>query len=223
MKYNTNSIRHIQGIALGRPGSGKTTVANCISNYITAKYGRNNVNCVYTDGDLSTLLHSVDDKLVNFLYIDDFTLIEVDKNTLRDYFRIRHIIEENCGRNHGLVITLLGLHRFYNTPVPVRTNFDFLMFRSAPSNDYDKRFIKQYIKDEGLSFLQRCELERNLQPNLYDITLTWIKGIGYGVLRTPQPLTQTLRKINSSGFRTVYFDRHIYNKYNKLDWGEDDE
>ena len=178
--YDLNHIRQFQGILLGRPGSGKTQSANWIAKQLVDKYGEDEVNAVCCN-NLGTLLESVDDKLVNFLFLDDYTLTKSTKKELANYFKIRHIIQSRT----GMVLTVLGLHRFYGCDPSIRTNFDFLFFRSAPTNKFDRNWVKSYIGQNSTDALSSIEMDRNKDNDLYDITLAWVKGCGHGYISTP--------------------------------------
>ena len=115
------------------------------------------------------------------------TLVKTSDKEISDYFRIRHIIAERTGRTNGMVITVLGLHRFYGSDPSIRTNFDFLLFKSAPTNKYDRKFTEEYIGKEGIKTLSDIELQRNREPELFELTLGWIKGNTSGLLMTPAP------------------------------------
>lgn len=194
-----NHIRQFQGIILGRPGSGKTVVGKWIASKLVEKYGEEKVTACYSKADLGRLLKTTEDTLVNFLFLDDLTLAKTTKKELSDYFRIRHIINKNNDRDTGLVLTVLGLHRFYGCDPSIRTNFDFLMFRSAPTNKFDRDFTKGYIGSNGVKTLEKIELDRNKDQEQYDITIMWMKGKGAGVIRTPIPDIDYLIDIGSSG------------------------
>jgi len=185
--YNLNHIRQFQGIVLGRPGSGKTLVARWMADRLCEKYGARNVNAVSCSADLGTLLSGVRGTLVNFLFLDDLTLSDTKKADISRYFRIRHVIEEATGRKDGIVITLLGLHRFYGCDPSIRTNFDFLLFRSAPTNKFDKNFTEGYLGKTQIKLLSAMELDRMKKPALFNTTFAWLKGEGAGFIHTPAP------------------------------------
>jgi len=196
------STVHIQGIILGAPGSGKSTVGNWLAKQITVKYGSRNVWSIYTEGSLEPLLLALKNRLVNYLFLDDATLAFQSKKTLRSYFRIRHILEERTGRTRGLILTLVGLHRFYAVPVSLRTNFDFLMVRSSPSNPFDRRFVSSFLGKEGLSLIDRLELLRREEPSLEEWTPIWIKyGPKSGLVHTPAPVFKHMREVVLVGRR----------------------
>jgi hypothetical protein len=82
---------------------------------------------------------------------------------------------------------MLGLHRFYGCDPSVRTNVDFLFFRSAPTNKFDRNWTAGYITKEGADALSILEMDRNKDPDLQNVTLAWVKGIGSGAIKTPLP------------------------------------
>lgn len=168
-----------------------------LASKLVEKYGEENVNACYSKADLGRLLKHTEDKLVNFLFLDDLTLAKVKQKDLADYFSIRHIINRNNRRDHGLALTVLGLHRFYGCDPSIRTNFDFLMFRSAPTNKFDRNFTKGYIKENGIKTLEKLELERNKDRKQYDITIMWLKGKGSGFISTPIPDSDCLIDVGS--------------------------
>lgn len=202
LNYDANCIRQLQGICLGRPGSGKTLTADWIAQKITERYGANNVNCVWTRADLTRLLNGVRNKLVNYLFLDDITLTKLKPAELSRYFQIRHIIQKKTGMRHGLALTMLGLHRFHSVDPSIRTNFDFMVFRSAPTNKYDRNFAEEYITDEGLALLDALELERIKDISLFPISVVWIKGIGAGLINTPAPKQRCIKELQT--YRVTY-------------------
>ncbi len=211
--YKLNHIRQFQGIILGRPGSGKTQVANWLANSLMKKYGDENVNAV-SSSSLRHLLKAVDDKLINLLFLDDLTMAKTTKEELAQLFRIRHIIEARTGRTNGIVIPLLGLHRYFGCDPSIRSNYDFILFRSAPTNEYDRNWTKRHIGTDATNLLSNIELDRNKELELFNTTIAWLKGTGAGYMDTPLPSTSRMWK--ATGWGSGY---NIPNKnavYNKL-------
>jgi Cdc6-like AAA superfamily ATPase len=193
---NTNDVRHIQGLCLGRPGSGKSTLAHSIAETIVKKYGNDNSACHWSRADLHILLqHGLKDKLVNFLFLDDLTLAEIDSEDMSQYFQIRHLLKQKTGRRNGLVITLIGLHRLHAIPPSLRTNFDFLLFKSAPTNKYDRDFVKEYIGVEGIDLLDKLDLQRYKQKELFELGVIWLKGMGNGMIISKMPVNNYMTEL----------------------------
>jgi len=196
VSYDLNHIRQFQGIVLGRPGSGKTQVANWLAAQLCEKYGRDRVNAVWSRS-IDGLLSGIRGTLVNLLVLDDLTLIKTSSNDLANLFRIRHIIQAKTGSSYGLVILLLGLHRFFGCDPSIRTNFDFLAFRSAPTNQFDRNFTKGYIRKQGVDLLSKLEMQRLKDSSLFPVTGIWLKGTGSGYINTPLQRLDYLRKVEN--------------------------
>lgn len=89
----TNAIVQISVLIYGKQGSGKTELIKKLVEYLVEKYGEENVNAVWTRGDLYTLLErGIQDKLVNVLACEDLTLQPIKRKTLADFFNIRHVV-----------------------------------------------------------------------------------------------------------------------------------
>ena len=112
--YDTNDIMQKQIFVYGKQGSGKTELMRGIAEYLAEKYGAENINVRIAKGDLEILINKgLENKLVNFLICDDATLEKIPRQTLIDFFRIRHLLKERTKRNNGLVITAIISHRFH--------------------------------------------------------------------------------------------------------------
>ena len=62
-------------------------------------------------------------------------------------------------RRDGLCLFVFLCHRFHDTPISFRSDYDSLIVLSAPMNDYDVNFIQSKIGHEGISLLDEAELK----------------------------------------------------------------
>lgn len=114
--YAVNNILFRNFIIFGFQSSGKTETARALAEYVVNYYGEDNVNAVTSEsGDLDLVLkEGFQDKLVNFVFVDNLTLRKVRKETIAEFFRCRHIFSERFQRNSGYIISCIALHRFHS-------------------------------------------------------------------------------------------------------------
>ena len=133
--YPTNDILQTTIMVYGKQASGKSELVRTLVEKAVERYGEENVNAVWSDGDLETLLYSLEDKLVNILFCEDLSWAKVSPKAIRDFFKVRHILQELTGRRIGLVIVILSCHRYHGIKVPdLRTDLDYFMAKNTPSN-----------------------------------------------------------------------------------------
>jgi len=80
------------------------------------------------------------------------------------WFRIRHKLRDATGHQEGLIVGILGLHRFHGVPPPFTTDIDLVVFKSMSTNPYDREIIKRYVGSDGIQFLEMLEQERVNDP-----------------------------------------------------------
>jgi hypothetical protein len=184
--YETNNIFQRQLLVVGGQQSGKTITAKAIAIEAIIKYGEDNVRAV-SSRDFKLLMdHGIKDKMVNILFFDDATLTDVPKKTLRDYFRIRHIMKSRTGRSNGLVVTMVGTHRFHSMPKELRSTCNIVLWKSPPTNPYDRTVALQFVKEQGLTLLESIELQKQYEPELLGICVAYFLN-DIGLFITPQP------------------------------------
>jgi len=207
-------------ILLGDIGSGKTTLATYLLERGMRHY--TNINACMDD-DLSYLLNNaLKDSLVNILYTDDITLQKIPSSTLHSFWRIRHLLEDRYQRRVGLVIVMFGLHRFHGVPLALRCDSDLIFFRTVPTNPFDRNLIKSFIGEEGISILQKWDIERESDPE----SEAWNKSIVYkkgtiGIFTSEYPETLDIWKRRGKGVvrttwnktDTVCIDGHPYVRF----------
>ena len=167
----------------GAQMTGKSHTARWIASEALKAYQGHTVRCIMHRDDLSLLLGNIPvDAEVAILYGEDLTsaLEALTKRKIaevaRDWFRIRHKFREATGRNRGLVIALLGMHRFHGAPPAFTTDNDLLIFKSLPTNPYDRSVVKSFIGDEGIEFLADVERERVNDPHFIGYGVWWHRG-----------------------------------------------
>lgn len=173
--YTTNDIMQKQIFVYGKQGSGKTELMRVIADYLAEKYGEENINVRVSTGDLGILIREgLEDKLVNFLICDDATLEKIPRQTLVDFFRIRHLLKERTGRNNGLVVTAIISHRFHGVKAPeLKTDMDLFLIKNSASNPYDHDVLKRFVGEELLENLKTYEAQRDFKPELKGMTIAY--------------------------------------------------
>jgi len=172
----------VQIVQYGKQGSGKSEFAHWIYAQAIEKYGGDNVEGWISKGDLKALLELPFQKPVIILCNDDATLEKLDAETVQVLTRIRHICQERTGMDTGLVIVIVGLHRFHASNPLMRTNMDVLVVRTPPANLYDRDVIRQYVGPSGLATLEEIETLRRHSREAYGMAVfanpySMLKGI----------------------------------------------
>ena len=198
-EFNINDIISKSILLYGGPGSGKTETTRKIVEVVTECYGEDNVSVFVSEtGNLSDCLNSLDNKLVNIIFVDNITRVKINDSVMLKYFRIRNLWAEKIKRHTGLIITILGVHRFHGTKaVDLRTNLDAIIWKNSPMNLYDQYVAKAYIGDEGLSALKDLDDKRSADKNLRGISIFNLKT-NIGLLVTPLAKRNYFKKIDVS-------------------------
>ena len=147
-----------QIIVYGKPGVGKTEFFKWLVWEAVKKYGEENVKAYGVEGNLKRLLgKKYEARPVILLCDDDATQEKLDERTIKKYVRIRHKCMKDTGLDSGLVITVVGLHRYHSSNPIVRCNFNFLVARNPPSGEYDFNFLVRYMGEESLKYLEKVD------------------------------------------------------------------
>lgn len=195
--YETNDIQFVSGIVYGAIGSGKSCIGISITDEAVKKYGIEEVNsAIEPYGDLEkTIKYGIRKSLVNILFTDDVTLRPISRSTLRLFFQIRHLYKNAFNVKNGYILALLGIHRFHASVPELRTNIDFLVVKTLPSNDYDFNVIKRRIGEKGVKLLMNIEKKKLKSPAYKKYSLYWLRTGEKGLLTTELPQSNYMRVI----------------------------
>jgi len=162
-----NAIQQFLMLLYGKPGSGKTETIRWLVEQAIKKYGEENVNVAWSKGDMQVLLEEgIKDKLINILYVEDATDALTNKSSVfSDYFQIRHKVKEKTGRSHGYVMVIIALHDYFGIPKKFRNSWDLILFKSAPTNKYDRDFFKGMIGENLVNYLAQNQILSRRQPS----------------------------------------------------------
>lgn len=212
VSYDSNNIIFRNILIFGGQGSGKTTTANYIAYKAFKKYGSENVNArISEEGDLELLMEKgLENKLVNILVSDNLTLRPLNKNTLMEYFRIRHKFKSRFNESNGYILSIMGLHRIHSIPVELRTTLDGIIIKDSSINPYDRNILKKFIGETHLKLLDSIAYERDKRPELREYSYFIGRGFS-GLLSLPLVRENYLRPVFT--FKTLMQDLCL--KYNK--------
>jgi hypothetical protein len=196
--FDTNDIIQMTGVIIGRQGSGKSMIARSLCDEALRRYGMGNVNPVWSR-DFELLIYRGPINVpVNILYYDDATLQKIDRDTMRDFFRIRHITKDVTGRTNGLVINIIGTHRYFSISKDLRSGCEFLIFKDTPINPYDYNLTKRFIGDAGTGFLDEVNLKKFSDRDLFAWSVFYMKREA-GALFNPKPKRNTMYELYARG------------------------
>jgi len=167
-------------ILYGGQKTGKSHGARWIAQQIIKRY----VELGYTvrllrhRADVRGLLYGIPrDADVAVLLAEDFTAALADlkppeKAALaREWYLLRHRFHKATGKKHGIIYTILCVHRLHDVPPAFRMDLDLLVFKSVPTTPWDETILRAYIGEAGIEFLSEMERER-INDDLF---------IGYGL------------------------------------------
>jgi len=194
---NQRGIIYYNVLVDGSQGSGKTKCAEAIVEEAVKIYGEHNVNAVKSRKNLKLLLdNGINNKPIQILFADDLTLSKVNLKELENFYNVRHLLEEK-GRDTGLIITIIALHDFFAIPKHLRSFFNFLIVCNPPTNQYDRKFISNYIGIDNLKLLEKIYRSRKEDVKYYGYKIFWSLGL-VGILYTPLAKKDYFRTVRKS-------------------------
>jgi len=104
---------------------------------------------------------------VILLIDDDCTMEKLSRDTVKEFVRIRHLAYERTGIETGLIVGVIGVHRFHASDLILRTKFHGIVVRDCPSNKYDYDFLKNYFEEETLNAISEIEEYRRQDDQYY--------------------------------------------------------
>lgn len=166
----------------GAQMTGKGHTARWLATKIMQRYDRPSYALRHPD-DIEGLLASLSpDADVQIIFAEDLTsalktLSPKRRNMIaRDWFRIRHRFRDATGKQYGLIVAILGMHRFHGASPAFTTENDLIIFKGVPTNPYDRNVVRGFIGDDGVAFLEEMERERVNDPAFLGYGVWWHRG-----------------------------------------------
>ena len=195
-------------IVVGDIGSGKSTLAKSLYLEMTKRYpcpcfttklliGR--LDTLLDESVLESVFRDPDMKMVKkvILFNDDITLERYNRETLMNYFRVRHLFHKTLGWRKGLIVNLLCSHRLLAVPKELRSHVKVIIFRSTPPPSYDYSYVKRLIGEDALKTLYQWEKSRDKYDRDWNKSLVWYYGeSGYIELPPPRGVRLVQEKVN---------------------------
>jgi len=158
-------------IQYGDIGQGKTTFCRWLLAEANKRYGIENVTLYYSRSDFARLLEE-DPRYpwrtpVIILFDDDCTMEKLKRETIKKFVRMRHLAFKRTGLNRGLILGIIGVHRFHAGDLIFRTKFHAFIVRDCPSNKYDYDFLKNYFDEATLDVVSEIENLRERDDQYY--------------------------------------------------------
>jgi len=203
--YLTNNVIFKTILLYGKPGSGKTELGRALVEKAVEKYGQKNVHASIThNGDLTTLLELGldEEKLVQILFADNVTLVRPKKVEIQNFFKLRHYYRMLTGKNNGLIISILGAHRFHGVDISLRTDLDFLIARNSPTNPWDLAIMRRFLGDTGISIMEVLEEERITNKELFKFSVFYTKR-AVGILELPLAKENYFKELDTYYYPTT--------------------
>lgn len=183
-------------VQYGHLGSGKTESVRSIVEEAVKRYGEENVNSVMSSsGNIADLLeYGMDSKLIQILICDDATLRGISDTDLRKYFKARHLYRAVSGNDNGYILTIFNVHRFHGLATELRTNIDVAIWKTPPTNPYDRSVVKGFVGDDGYKDLQFIEQQRFENPE-WNAVSVFTSRLWKGLLLLPLAEKNYLREV----------------------------
>ena len=217
VNYEINAIKFKAGAIYGTMGSGKTEIIRSMTEKAVKKYGKENVNCVECGTIDNLVTSSLDDKLVQILTVDDITLQRIEKESVNQFFKLRHIWKDQIDRNYGYILAILGTHRFHGIQPPeLRTNLDMIIFKNSATSPFDRSIVKKYVTEDGIILLETLEKLRDDNPMFMNQSVFWTRG-KVGSLILPMAEDNYIRKLpntlDDNVAKGIVSSQTFWNKY----------
>lgn len=200
-----NPVKHKKLIIVGDQGTGKTTLDRALAYKAIKLYGVQNVNAVRANNISDLLLYGLNKQLVQFNFVDDYTLATEDKDMIRAYFKIREIWKHIYKITNGLIISVYSLHRFHASLKEIRGTANVVIIKSDSISEYDHRIIKSYIGEEGESDLKLIEAYRDDYPELMDYGIVHTRTGETGLIKYPYTNENCLTNIDMAYKKSIPF------------------
>src|SRR6266550_1971660 len=223
-----NAIHHLNIIIFGKPNTGKTTLAESITQALARRYGQRNVKALRATRDLPALFQNIDKLFGLFrkppkavlLFADDMTKAlrklsgtvavkdsngQLEKMRKIDYwldkwYDIRGELFKR-GMHQGLVIMVAALHRFYGGDIDLRADADLLLVRSTGTpGTFDANKVERMLGPVVYYAMRQHEVDA-LRDRKELAWTAFVAKTGSGVFRVPRPSVSTkwlMRNVGSS-------------------------
>ena len=223
-----NAIHHLNIIIFGKPNTGKTMLAESISQALARRYSQRNVKALRASRDLPGLFENIDKLFGRFrkppkailLFADDMTkalrklsgTVEVKNSNgqLEKMRRIDYWLDKwydirgelfKRGMRQGLVVMVAGLHRFYGGDIDLRAGADLLLVRSTGTpGTFDANKVEKMLGSVVYYAMRQHEVDA-LRDRKELAWTAFVAKTGSGVFRVPRPSVSTkwlMRNVGSS-------------------------
>src|SRR2546427_963123 len=223
-----NAIHHLNIIIFGKPNTGKTTLAESITQALARRYGQRNMKALRATRDLPALFQNIDKLFGRFrkppkailLFADDMTKAlrklsgtvavknsngQSEKMRRIDYwldkwYDIRGELFKR-GMRQGLVVMVAGLHRFYGGDIDLRADADLLLVRSTGTpGTFDANRVEKMLGQVVYYAMRQHEVDA-LRDRKELAWTAFVAKTGSGVFRVPRPSVSSkwlMRNVGSS-------------------------
>jgi energy-coupling factor transporter ATP-binding protein EcfA2 len=151
---------------LGRPGSGKSVLAESLAELTIRQHGEHRTNLVYTDS-LPLAVEHMDSRPVQLLIVDDAsggasgrrTMSEANVQTVQDLNTLRHKladkqVEDNAQHYGGMVIVIIAWQRETDLDKALR-QADFRIWKTPPMEHSDRMALEGILGRPAVDRLNR--------------------------------------------------------------------
>jgi len=223
-----NAIHHLNIIIFGKPNTGKTTLAESITQALARRYGQSNVKALRATRDLPGLFQNIDKLFGRFrkppkailLFADDMTKalkklsgtveVKMSNGQMEKMRRLDYWLDKwydirgelfKRGMRQGLVVMVAGLHRFYGGDIDLRADADLLLVRSTGTpGTFDANKVEKMLGPVVYYAMRQHEVDA-LRDRKELAWTAFVAKTGSGVFRVPRPSLSTkwlMRNVGSS-------------------------
>jgi len=190
-----NAVQQRLILCYGRQGSGKSAKAETIVAHAKEVYGAKNVAVQVAQGEGFREILGASKwsrRMITVLVLHDCTNVKFREEELRDFWRIRHIMQAKTGLNRGLVLLIFTAHTFFELPPTFRTDTDIILMSDMPTNPFHKQQYKTFFIPDGedQERLRTFARERVNNPNFCGYAYMLDHGEPAGFIYLPQIAAQ---------------------------------
>ena len=192
-RIGENAIESRAVVIDGKMASGKDSKTDTIVDHVQRLYGRGNVCFHEANGEA---FHKILDAAswprspITVIALQDCTNVKFKEDPeIREFWRIRHVMQKKTGFTKGLAMTVMTTHEWFRFQKEFRADTDAILVSDLPTDEYDKReYCRRFIPDKrDQERLKRIGLRKIIEPAWKGFA--YAVGIGFIYLPRVPPIT----------------------------------
>lgn len=191
--FQGNGIQPRLILIVGGQSSGKDAKLVTIRQKVEQVYDGRNVGYQEAKGEAFRDILGAEkwpNRIIQVLSLNDVTDVSFKDDDLRDFFRIREVMQTKTGRSRGLVLLMIAGHTFYKIPTEFRAHLDMILLSdlpTSPKGTFHREIYESWVPDKlDQERLRRIRLKRIGDPRWCGYAYMIDHGEPAGFIYLPQ-------------------------------------